>query len=220
MDLTLENCHTVYEDFLIKEGMTEASQKIDKSICELCAIEKIIVEDGFYCCPECGLMDIDNPVTVKEFSEDYMPKAALYKRRLYAMEKMKLITGHKTCRSYHYNKIVKELKEYDINTLVELKDYLKQLKLHKYYKYIYNIYFDLTGIRLITLSIQDMDFLSRKFVELESKFKASELHKRSNIFNYNSILYILMKKYKYKGYKNLLLPLNHLKISTVIKKLL
>lgn len=222
MEITLENCNLAYEDFLVGSGTMEIAPHVHKTMCKSCMIEKIIIDDAFYCCPECGAMDIDNPLMVKECIEDYTPKAALYKRRLYAMEKMKLMTGHKICRGKCYNRIVKRLSEYEheIDSLVELKDYMKQLKMHRYYKYIYNIYHDLKGVRLINLSSQDMDFLSRKFVELESKFKISDLHKRNNIFNYNSILYLLMKKYKYKDYKNLLLPLNHLKIAKVIKKLL
>lgn len=219
MEITLENCQLIYEDFLIEQGRLIISPIVNNNTCESCMIEKKLIE-GFYCCPQCGIMDIDSPSIVKEHVEDYIPKTALYKRRLYAMEKMKLMTGHKACRNKHYNKIIKELGEYEIDSLVELKDYMKQCKMHRYYKYIYNIYYDLTGTRLINLSNQDMDFLSRKFVELESKFKLSDTHKRNNIFNYNSILYLLMKKYKYKDYKNLLLPLNHLKIAKIIKNLL
>ena len=215
-ELTFKEMEDLYLDFV--DGPRKDPDITDpyNLKCKDCNVEKVY-EDCFKVCPECGVMDIDDPIY-----EDtpWTPAVALYKRRLYCQEKLKLMTGHKLCRSPHYKKIVKELKDYDIQNIIELKQYLKEWKLKRFYKYIYNMYFDVTKIRLITLSSQDIDFLSRKFVELESQFKMSELHKRKNMFNYNSCLYLLMKKYKYKGYEHILLPLNHLQIAKTLRKLI
>lgn len=182
-------------------------------ICENCNVQKIY-DTCFKVCPECSEMDIYEIVHEDEL---WTPKIILYKRRLYCQEKLRLMVGHKICRSPHYKKIVKELYEYDIQSIIELKQYLKDWGLKKFYKYIYNLYFDVTGVQLIKLTSQDIDFLSRKFVEVESRFKLAKLKGRKNMFNYNSCLYILMKKYKYEGYEHIILPLNHLTISKILK---
>ena len=214
MDFTIENAHLILEDYYL--SLKEPEPKIDIPVwkCGECNIDKV-VQDCFFVCPDCGEMEIDHPIY---YDTDYATKVALYKRRLYCMEKLKLYMGHKQCRSPHYKKIVKDLKDHDVQSLIELKDYLKLWKCKKFYKYIYNLYYDVTGVRLINLTMQDADFLARKFVEVESQFKQSYIHKRNNFFNYNSCLYHLMKKYGYKDYKHILLPLNHLKISKVLKK--
>ena len=213
-ELTLNEMYELYLDFI-----DEGSKDIDintnphNMICEDCKVDKVIL-NCFKVCTQCGVMDIEDP---SYEVIPWTPTIALYKRRLYCQEKLKLYTGHKLCRSAQYRKIVKDLKTYDILNIIELKQYLKEWKQKRFYKYIYNLYFDVTGIRLIKLSSQDIDFLSRKFVEIEGKFKGSELHKRKNFFNYNSCIFLLMKKYKYKGYKNIILPLNHLHIAKVLR---
>lgn len=215
-ELILNEMYELYLD-MIHEPMNDPEMTDPSNLkCQDCNVIKVY-EDCFKVCPECGVMDIDDPIYEVE---PWTPPVALYKRRLYCQEKLKLYTGHKLCRSPHYRKIVKDLKDYHIENIIELKECLKEWKLKRFYKYIYNLYFDVTGIRLIKLTSQDIDFLSRKFVELESQFKMSELHKRKNMFNYNSCLYLLMKHYGYKGYEHILLPLNHLVIAKTLRKLI
>lgn len=184
-------------------------------LCPDCNVERVLHE-CFKVCPECGQMDIGDPVF-----EDipYTAPPALYKRRLYCVEKLNLMVGYKQSRSPQYNKLVKLLKNEDIESLEEIKVCLKAWKMKKFYKHVYNLYYDVTGERLINLNSQDIDFIARKFVELESNFKMDrDTHKRNNIYNYNSCIYLLMKHFKYKGYKHILLPLNHLQIAKVLKK--
>lgn len=212
-ELSYNQLHELYLDMIgepIKHPDTTDPYNLK---CKDCNVDKVN-EECFKVCPECGVMDIDDPMY-----EDipYVPRTALYKRRLYCQEKLKLMSGHKISRSPRIRNIIKDLKDYHIESLVELKHQMKELKLKRFYKYIYNIYYDLTGERLINLSSQDIDFLSRKFVEVDSMFKQSDLHNRKNFFNYNSCIYLLMKRYKFKGYRHILLPLNHLTIAKVLK---
>ena len=210
----------------------EDAWRLFRGKCPLTHVEKtwkclgcdanLVIEGCFKLCPDCGEMDIDEPVYTDIYTD--MPYTsnvppALYKRRLYCVEKLNLMVGYKQSRSPQYNKLVKLLKNEDIESLEEIKVCLKVWKMKKFYKHVYNLYYDVTGERLINLNSQDIDFIARKFVELESNFKMDrDTHKRNNIYNYNSCIYLLMKHFKYKGYKHILLPLNHLQIAKVLKK--
>ena len=184
--------------------------------CGDCNIDRVI-EGGFKVCPNCGAMDLGDP---EHEVLPWVAPIAMYKRRLYCIEKLKLYAGYKLSRNSTYINLVKKLKNNKIDNIIDLKQNLKILKMKKFYKYVYNLFFDIKNIRLINLSSQDIDFLSQKFIEAESLFKLSETHKRKNFFNYNSCLYLLMKKYGFKGFNNIILPLNHLQISKTLRILI
>lgn len=217
---TFNELYELYLDFVdgVKDNKNvDPNLDTHNMICKECKVEKVLIE-CFKTCPNCGAMDIDDPAYQ---DAPWAPHVALYKRRLYCQEKLKLYTGHKQCRSANYTRVVRDLKDYDIKNILELKQHLKDWKQKRLYKYVYNIFFDITGKRLIKLTGQNIDFLSRKFVEVETKFKEErDLHKRKNFFNYNSCIFLLMKKYKFKGYTNIVLPLNHLRIAKILRRLL
>lgn len=217
MTYTIKECEELYLDLIEDPDQKPTKRtRYDIVFCETCNVEKVY-NNCFTVCPECGVADLDELVY-----EDmqWVPPPALYKRRLYCQEKLKLYAGHKMCKSPHYRKIVKRLKSYDVDCIIELKQYLKEWKLKRFYKYIYNLYFDVTGLRLINLTSQDIDFLSRKFIELETRFKMTVENKRKNMYNYNSCLFLLMKHYGYGGYEHILLPLNHLQIARSLRRLI
>ena len=92
------------------------------------------------------------------------------------------------------------------------------MNLKKFYKHIYNIYYDIKNIRLIKLTHSQIDEISRRFVDAESKFKID--CDRSNFISYSSVKYLLTKKYKIARYQHIILPLNHLQISQKIRQLI
>jgi predicted RNA-binding Zn-ribbon protein involved in translation (DUF1610 family) len=210
-DLTIENCHLYLEEYY---GVPE-QPKYDPNKCTDCdtTLEKT---DHFYYCPECGTVDFDKPIHV---THEYVPPPCLYKRRIYCLDKLKMMSGFKQSRSKGYNSMIKKLEECKFNTIKELKKIMKELLYHKFYKFIYNIWFDIKGTRLIELTYNQIDKLSRDFVDLEYKFKQSDKHKRSNMLNYNSVIYYLLKKNKIKGYKHIILPFNHLVICKMLKQI-
>jgi hypothetical protein len=210
------NLEELYLDFMFGKSESKSTKSPVQPICNKCNILKVF-EQGFPVCPMCGIMDIDNPTYD---IPDWAPVIALYKRRLYCQEKLKLYCGHKMSKNTYYKTIVSDLKKCKIRSVIQLKQKLKARGLKKYYKYSYNLYHDVTGKRPINLKSQDIDFLTRKFIEVESRFKLSELNGRKNFFNYNSCMFLLMKKYKFTGYKHILLPLNHLQISKQLKLLI
>jgi hypothetical protein len=212
--LTFNQAQELYEDFLnlplpvpIPAGMCTEED------CEGTMVDR----HDFPYCDTCGAMDIDNPTYTDP--EVYIPKPILYKRRQYCVEKLHLMTGTKQSRSPHYKQMLKTLKSYDFDDLQELRDAMKAGGFHKQYKHLYNVYFDLKRVRLIQLTGMQIDLLSRKFVELEWKFKTNSKLKRRNMLSYASIIWFVMRAQKIPGFDNILLPLNHEDLVIVLESL-
>lgn len=209
-EITLKNAHLYLEEM---EGVPE-QPSYDPSKCNECGTE-LKPDTYFYYCHVCGTIDFDKPVCV---DHEWTPPKITYKRRLYCIDKLMMISGRKYSRSKAYPLVIQKLKEYEINSLKELKQTMKILKYHRLYKFIYNIWYDLKKERLISLTGNQIDQLSREFVAIESKFKACTRHTRKNMLNYNSLIYILMKKNKIKGHRHILLPFNHIVIVKMLKR--
>ena len=184
--------------------------------CDECDCD-LILYDYFYVCPICGLVD-DKPVYDLKYESEYYPKPILYRRRVYCQDKLKLMSTLKISRSIGYTDARKTLRgvEDEFDTIDELFFIMKEHSLSKYYPHIYNLWFEIKKTKLISLTHQQIDMLSRQFVELDSAFKANQCG-RTNMINYNTIIYYLMKKNKLGGCHNILLPYNH---DTMYKKLL
>ena len=111
------------------------------------------------------------------------------------------------------------MKKLKVKNLVVMKQYLKEWGCRGMYKYIYGMYRDVTGKKLIAMTSQQIGRLSTEFVKMEIKFKM-EKKGRKNFYNYSSMLYLLMRKHKISGYKHILLPLNYMKIRGEMKGLM
>jgi hypothetical protein len=168
-------------------------------------------------CDTCGAMDTNNPTHVDPVV--YIPKPVLYKRRQYCVEKLHLMTGKKQSRSPNYTRMLKILKGYDWDDLQELREAMKECGFHKQYKYLYNIYFDLKRVRLIQLTCNQIDLISREFVELEWKFKSSSTVKRRNMLCYATMIWFVMRTHKIPGSEHILLPLNHTDLVVILVSL-
>ena len=69
---------------------------------------------------------------------------------------------------------------------------MKRLGFNKFYKYVYNIFYDIKGIRVVNLDRQTIQRLAAKFVKYNNRFKTtSDLHKRKNIYSYSLIIYLI-----------------------------
>jgi hypothetical protein len=149
-------------------------------------------------------------------------KRSVYKRRLYCMEKLKLMTGHKTCNKPSYTAMVKRLSQYkeEIHSMYDLRKKMKKLKYNKYYKYIYSIYYDIFGRKPVPLTYNQIDFITEAFVRYDCLFKLSNFHCRRNMLSYTTLIYYIMKKLNLKCKKNLLLPNNHKKTICTLKSVL
>lgn len=220
-EINMRNCHLYLEDMGFDERPKQHKKNPRNRACNECDVDHIKTDDGFPLCPLCGLVNRDEPEFVNEMVDNDIKRKtmSIYKRRLYVKEKLNLLVGNKQSRSKMYKDILTKLSHKKIKNIIHLKRMLKKGDDKRFYKYIYNIYYDLKKIRLIKMSHNDIDFLAKKFIDVETKFK--EINDvRSNFFSYSSVIYLLMKKYKYAGYQHIILPLNHLQISKKIKTLL
>ena len=104
------------------------------------------------------------------------------------MEKLKLMNCHKISNSLKYREMIKDLSDYkdEFETVFELRALMKKLQYNRFYKFIYSIYRDIKGVKLIDLSWRDMDIVSDAFVKLEWRFRDSST-KRKNMLSYNTI---------------------------------
>ena len=183
----------------------------------------MVPAEHFPYCEVCVVMDLDSPLRhYREADAPYVPKASLYKRRQYYLEKISCYLGRKQSRSPKYREMLAVLKTdlepYD-GRLEELRARMKRGGYHRFYRFLYNVHHDLTGERLVTLTDQQVDRLTQQFVALEWKFKGSSAHTRKNFLCYASTLHYLMKKNRIRGYRHLLLPHNHPSIVRTLKQI-
>ena len=211
--MDINNIHLIYQDF---QGI-KPHEHLDENICEECGKE-MTCDEYFLMCKECGTIDFDKPLYV---DTPYVAKPILYKRRMYCQEKLNLMTCNKQSRSPAYTSALSKLKnDDDFETIYELRERMSSLKLHKQYKHIYNLYYDVKKEKLIDLTHNEINKLSVKFVGLEQKFKQkSDEHGRQNMISYNTLIYFLMKQHNVPGYEHVILPLNHQALLDVLSTL-
>lgn len=192
---------------------------VDKRRCQDCDILKVVVQ-SFPVCPECGTMDIDNPVYYMEVDTPYKRKST-YKRRLYCMEKLKLMSRQKKSNSPMYDKMIVALKRRKFSNLQELRTLMNKHGFNKFYKYIFNIYYDIKGVDLIRMDYHLMENISRQFVEYDTFFRQKrEEHQRKNMLSYTSIIHHIMTTMRIKDRNHLLLPHNHESTINTLKQII
>lgn len=162
---------------------------------------------------------------VSDHNHKYIPEAryyninyeSVYHKSVYIKEKLDFLNCNNFVRTESYIIMLNNLKNKHFETIFDLNRLLKSLKLNKFYKYIYQIYHDLTGKKLINLTVSNIHLLINQFKNLEGNMKIESI-KSTNI-PINIIIYVLMKHNKIHGYEFLILPKNKNKIK-IIERLL
>lgn len=176
--------------------------------CRECDTDMVLVE-FFFACPTCGQIGETVNAYHLEHATDYIPKRQLYKRRAYIEEKLRLLSCSKRPRSAKYVDALKKIKSEKFTTIDELYNILKKKNMSAMYKHIYNLWFDIKKAKLVTLTNSQISNLCDEFVKLDCLFKNTPRN-RKNMYNYNSMIYFLMKKNKIiQGCNHILLPYNH-----------
>ena len=205
-ELNFENAHLFLENFEIqKSPIVEKHYTSDQ--CQDCG-GILIFSNFFLTCSNCGLTDFDNcEMCYLDDPEVFIRKRSFYKRKLYATEKLKLMTCRKPCKKANYKESIKLLAKKKFRTIFELKKLMKILRMNKLYPYIYLIFFDIKKIKLIDLSLNQIDKITTEFVKTEMQFKSCDI-KRKNMLSYYSLIYLTMKRLGYTGYNHIILPNN------------
>lgn len=126
--MNLQQAQNIFDTF---QNVNVDAEK--KNWCDECDLLMLDTGAGFCGCPLCGACDCLTPDFVAH--ELWVKKQSPYKRRLYCIEKLKLLAGHKQSSSPMYNVLVKRLKKYKVKSLVEMKQRLKDMGQRRYYKY-------------------------------------------------------------------------------------
>lgn len=186
----------------------------------ICPENKVIIEDegckhnyihidGHYTCIICGEVDLIRPVFAEKLINFYRGYVHVYHRRSYFIERLNLLIGKKQSSSPNYIKAIEFFKNHKFKSVFELKRLMKKYRFGKLLKYVYTLYYDLTGNRLINLTENDILRLSNAFLEFEREFK----HKypdHKNILSYDMIIFHLLKKLGY-NYRVIIQPKSHKK---------
>jgi hypothetical protein len=216
--MNIDQAYLEYENFINKQIAQNDKVEVDvkvEGIC-ICGSAMVIEKRSFWLCLLCGCIEdlgavVDNGV--------YRPKKSLYHRRSYFLERMNLLCGYKQSQSPDYKKIVNHIRKHKFKTLRQLRIIMKNLGYNKFYKYIYNIYFDIKNVRHVKINQQRIPRLANEFIIMESFFKQNrDNHMRKNIFSYSVLMYILLKRNRIKGYSKIILPHDHKHLMTNVTK--
>jgi hypothetical protein len=176
--------------------------------------------DGYQCCTNCGNLDSETPHLVYNTYNDHSTyKCSMpYFRVVYFKQKLNMINNvllYKLNPKIIY--FIEKNKNKNIKSITRLKKTMKKVGLNKYYKYIYSIYYAITNIQLIRISLNEYEKYVKQFKQIEKAFIERKI--RHNLYSYNVIIYFLLKINKNDGYKHLILPLNKTKLKKKVKEL-
>lgn len=187
-----------------------------RGYCRECNVPLILYNYFFYC-EQCCEMNVSEPLYNDDYT-DKKSKKTTYTRRSYFVEKLKMMSGHKQSKSPIYNCIINRLSMIEFEDIYELKKIMKDLRFHTHYKYIYDIYKDLTGIKLIDLTYSDINIIADRFIQINDNFKIN-INDRNNMISYNLLIRNIMKELGYGCYKYIIVPKKTRYIKKIYKKI-
>lgn len=198
---------TAFDDFL-------KAAPIDAPCCDNSDMQLV---DNYLTCINCGKTTADDEVFVMDtYSKNgtyHMTQP--YKRIVYLKQLLNYIncdvTYPPTPKLIYFIEMNKRCR---IKNLRKLKKAMKRAKLSRYYKYIYSIFYGITGTRLIKLNQNEKYMIIRQFIRLEREFIRQ--YTKKNIFSYSLLIYYLMKFNNCPEYVNILLPYNKSRLKKTI----
>ena len=178
--------------------------------------EHDFVMENLMVCQKCGFTD-DKPL----FIENIEAKKARYydyARVIYFVKRLRYMNRHVQCTLPEYNDIILKLSERKFETLLELKKIMKELKLAKWYRYLYSIFYDIKKKKAIQMNHAQIENMTKLFIKIEREFENQFPGKR-NMVSYNVMFYYIFQFY---GIDNsaLILPKNKNRIGRIIENIL
>lgn len=203
----------------------ENKEKIEVKLCN-CDGNQIVSVNGFDTCTNCGTQSLESCEVTHEANDNstaFLSRRSLYKRRLYCIEKLRLMSSRKACNDPNYKTVIAMIRSVEgyIGNIKDLKFILNQMRLNKYYRFIYSMYFDLKKEKLIELSDDQIQLITNEFVKVDVLFKRffETYHYRRNIMSYSAVIFLIMKDLKIPGRRHIILPYNFKEIKKLYKKL-
>lgn len=183
----------------------------DVNKCEDCGVEMTLyVSNGFQVCDKCGRQDSIITESDKPSYKDPPPEVSYfaYKRMNHFNECLSQFQGKESTEVPQevLDKLFLEIKKERINNLallkpIKIKEYLKKLKLNKYYEHIPQILFKITGIPPPNFNKQQEEKLRLMFKEIQSPWREECPKGRKNFLSYDYVLYKFMELLEIDDYK-------------------
>ena len=180
--------------------------------CPDCKIEMTIYQsDGFQICHTCGRQDNIITESDKPSFKDPPPEVSYfaYKRMNHFNECIAQFQGKESTEIPQevFNKLILEIKKERITNLAiltpkKIRNYLKKLKLNKFYEHIPYILYRINGISPPILSKQLEEKLRLMFKDIQSPFRDVKPKNRKNFLSYSYVLYKFLELLDYDKYKS------------------
>ena len=185
-------------------------KKIDINICNICNVEKKILQsEGKLICEQCGIMsdillDSDKP-SYKEPPKEIVYFA--YKRINHFNEWLAQFQAKESTDipKEVYDKIILELKKERINNIalisnIKLREILKKLKLNKYYEHIPHIINRLNGLPPKTMTNNMEQKLRQLFKDIQYPWIKFCPPERKNFLSYSYVLHKFCELLEYDDF--------------------
>ena len=182
------------------------------NMCETCKIERTLIRnEGILLCEQCNEIEY-----VVVCSEKPSPKDKpcgdsyyAYKRSNHFAEWLSQIQAKESTEisSEIFDQILVEIKKERIKdmskiTADKMRDYLKKLKLNKYYEHIPYIIYRLNGLKPPTIGKELEEKLRLMFKEIQQPFETVCPTNRKNFLSYSYVLYKFFELLGLDDYKN------------------
>ena len=171
--------------------------------CITCSMEMtVILSEGIQVCEKCGIQGKILVESNKPSFKDPPPEVSYfaYKRINHFNECLSQFQGKESTIVIQnvYDKLLMEIKKERIHNLAiltnkKIRDYLKKLKLHKFYEHIPKILYRLTGIPPPTLTKYTENKLRGMFREIQIPFREVCPDDRTNFISYDYVLHKLLQ---------------------------
>ena len=207
------------------------SETINSNICDKCNIEMTIYNiECIMECPKCNKINYIIIDSSKPNYKDPPPEVSYfaYKRINHFNEWLCQFQGKETTDIPEdvYNKIILEIKKERITNMAlispqKIRQYLKKLKLNKYYEHTTHIINRLNGISSPIIDKTTENKLRRMFKDIQDPFMKSCPKDRKNFLSYSYVLYKfveLLQMNKLKQYFPLLKSREKLHLQDLIWK--
>lgn len=189
---------------------------------DLCCGNATVVIESNKTCLTCGnflpSLLLSPPERYGKTTSNYR-KRSIYKRCDYFRHILRLLTCRAQLLPAGYDEVVLSLKDKAIKNIFELKKAMKEMRLNKYYPFIYIIYQNLTGIILFNLTNKQFYSFCDLFKQIEWTFKKKSIH-RHNFYSYNTFIYCLLVNHNIGDVGNIILPESNKELIEKIQSLI
>ncbi len=159
------------------------------SICRNCESEDIRYNGDYYICVQCGFVKEERLFYSTPCFINNISFQCKYKRVKHFKKILRSITGCMVCSVPI--EVINKIRNYQFNTIFQLRKIMKNLKYKKYYLSSYYIFRIIKNYNLIELDNVIMDRMTRMFQKIDSCFielREEYDDKRQNTFQYHYVI--------------------------------